>query len=74
LFDLSYSNDDYRKIYSLVTHETSRSAEDFFQRTIIATYLLDLLEEANYFNKDENNNQLEQKMWSITFSRFTDLL
>jgi hypothetical protein len=45
-----------------VTHETSRSAEDFFQRTIIATYLLDLLEEANYFNKDENNNQLEQKM------------
>lgn len=31
--------DDYRKIYKLVTHEETRSAEDFFQRTLMATLL-----------------------------------
>ncbi|XP_001865735.2 SET and MYND domain-containing protein 4 [Culex quinquefasciatus] len=32
-------HDDYRKIYKLVTHEETRSAEDFFQRTLMATLL-----------------------------------
>uniref|UniRef100_A0A182TQX6 MYND-type domain-containing protein n=1 Tax=Anopheles melas TaxID=34690 RepID=A0A182TQX6_9DIPT len=31
--------DDYRKVYKLVTHESTRSPEDFFQRTLMATLL-----------------------------------
>ncbi|XP_050077242.1 SET and MYND domain-containing protein 4-like [Anopheles maculipalpis] len=31
--------DDYRKVYKLVTHESSRTPEDFFQRTLMATLL-----------------------------------
>ncbi|XP_055640402.1 uncharacterized protein LOC129777865 [Toxorhynchites rutilus septentrionalis] len=33
------ANDDYRKVYKLVTHDDERSVEDFFQRTLMATLL-----------------------------------
>ncbi|XP_058123652.1 SET and MYND domain-containing protein 4 [Anopheles ziemanni] len=31
--------DDYRKVYKLVTHESERTPEDLFQRTLMATML-----------------------------------
>uniref|UniRef100_A0AAG5D6P3 MYND-type domain-containing protein n=1 Tax=Anopheles atroparvus TaxID=41427 RepID=A0AAG5D6P3_ANOAO len=31
--------DDYRKVYNLVTHESERTPEDLFQRTLMATLL-----------------------------------
>ncbi|XP_052868960.1 SET and MYND domain-containing protein 4 [Anopheles cruzii] len=40
--------EDYRKVYKLVTHEATRSAEDLFQRTLMATLLASCLTLSSY--------------------------
>jgi hypothetical protein len=55
---LRFSNDDYRKVYSLVTHTSTRDPDNLFQRAVIAKFLVDLLQNSNYF---EDNNSLDAK-------------
>uniref|UniRef100_A0A9I3CJN3 MYND-type domain-containing protein n=1 Tax=Anopheles culicifacies TaxID=139723 RepID=A0A9I3CJN3_9DIPT len=48
--------DDYRKVYKLVTHESMRSPEDFFQRTLMATLLNVCLTLGGYGSCPEEQN------------------
>ncbi|KAK8724183.1 hypothetical protein OTU49_011256 [Cherax quadricarinatus] len=42
---------DYLSFYHLVALEESRSPRDFFQRSLLATFLLKVLQRANFFGK-----------------------
>uniref|UniRef100_A0A182QSN0 MYND-type domain-containing protein n=1 Tax=Anopheles farauti TaxID=69004 RepID=A0A182QSN0_9DIPT len=48
--------DDYRKVYKLVTHESTRSPEDFFQRTLMATLLNTCLTLGGYGSSPQEEN------------------
>uniref|UniRef100_A0A182T3J0 MYND-type domain-containing protein n=1 Tax=Anopheles maculatus TaxID=74869 RepID=A0A182T3J0_9DIPT len=50
--------DDYRKVYKLVTHESTRSPEDFFQRTLMATLLNVCLTLGGYGNCLQEQNYI----------------
>ncbi|XP_058447147.1 SET and MYND domain-containing protein 4 [Malaya genurostris] len=52
------TNDDYRKVYKLVTHEEKRSAEDFFQRSLMANLLNACLTLGGYYSTPESESYI----------------
>ncbi|XP_065073779.1 SET and MYND domain-containing protein 4 [Ochlerotatus camptorhynchus] len=50
------ANDDYRKVYQLVTHEDKRTPEDFFQRTLMATLLNACLTLGGYYKSKDSES------------------
>ncbi|XP_055544486.1 SET and MYND domain-containing protein 4 [Wyeomyia smithii] len=48
--------DDYRRVYQLVTHEKTRSPEDFFQRTLMATLLNACLVLGGYYKTKDSES------------------
>lgn len=52
LDDGSYISSDYLPIYCLVTHSEDRSAGDLFRRTVMAIFLLKILQGGSFFGKD----------------------
>ncbi|XP_058819604.1 SET and MYND domain-containing protein 4 [Topomyia yanbarensis] len=50
------TNDDYRRVYKLVTHEEKRSAEDFFQRTLMASLLNACLTLGGYYKTKDSES------------------
>lgn len=50
--DGSYISSDYLPIYCLVTHSEDRSISDLFRRTIMAIFLLKILQGGAFFGKD----------------------
>ncbi|XP_042225908.1 SET and MYND domain-containing protein 4-like [Homarus americanus] len=46
-----HNPDDYVNFYQLVALEDQRSPNDFFQRSLLATFLLKVLQRANFFGK-----------------------
>lgn len=47
-------SDDYRRVYGLIRHEDKRDDKSYFQNAFMATFLIDLLRAAGYFELDEN--------------------
>ena len=50
-----YPNDDYRRVFNLVTHEKERTFEDVFHRLVMASFLTHCLKLGGFFegNKSE---------------------
>lgn len=51
-----FATSDYRRIYNLVSHANERSAEDFFQRSVMTSFLTSILKGGGFFQSDENIN------------------
>ncbi|XP_052895113.1 SET and MYND domain-containing protein 4-like [Anopheles moucheti] len=51
-------NEDYRKIFNLVTHSDKRSTEDYFIWTLMATMLNTVLTMTSYNTEKQNDNFL----------------
>ncbi|ELT87827.1 hypothetical protein CAPTEDRAFT_118237 [Capitella teleta] len=49
-----YRPQDYNTIIQLVTHAKDRPVQDLFHRTVMAVYLLKLLQQTSYFNGEED--------------------
>lgn len=45
----TYKSGDYLPVYHLVRHENQRNIEDFFERTVMAVFLLRALQGTGYF-------------------------
>lgn len=54
---------DYRRVFNLVSHESERSAEDFFERTVMSSFLTSILKAGNFFQSDENINFIATLMF-----------
>lgn len=52
-----YSIDDYRRVFSLVTHEKERSFEDVFHRIVMASFLTHCLRLGGFFEGDETEER-----------------
>ncbi|XP_019536792.2 SET and MYND domain-containing protein 4 [Aedes albopictus] len=50
------NNDDYRKVFKLVTHEDKRTPEDYFQRTLMATLLNACLSLGGFYKTKETES------------------
>lgn len=50
-----YKNRTKEKIFSLATNSKLRKPEDFFQRTVMAAFLLRCLQKSGYFSEGEAN-------------------
>jgi hypothetical protein len=48
-------NEDYRKIFSLVTHEKARTFEDIFHRTVMATFLAHVIKLGGFFEAENDD-------------------
>jgi hypothetical protein len=59
------SNDDYRRIFVLVTHEKDRTFEDVFHRMMMANFLLYCIKLCGYFEGDET----EEKYGTMSLCR-----
>lgn len=59
------ANDDYRKVYQLVTHEDKRTPEDFFQRTLMATLLNACLTLGGYYKSKDSERYVGRWISSI---------
>lgn len=53
----SLSNDDYRRVFVLVTHEKDRTFEDIFHRMTMATFLTYCLKTAGFFEEGSNDDR-----------------
>ncbi|KAL0276412.1 UNVERIFIED_CONTAM: hypothetical protein PYX00_003995 [Menopon gallinae] len=51
-----YNSSDYEALYHLVRHEQLRQNRDFFERTIMAWFLLQCLKKAKYFPTDADEH------------------
>ena len=51
-----YRADDYRAIYSLVTHSTDRKPADLFRRAVGAVYLLKCLQRTDFFRGGDDDS------------------
>lgn len=47
-------NDDYCKIFKLVTHEDVLNTEEYFQRTLMADLMSQYLKNGMFFESDDN--------------------
>ena len=52
-----YPNDDYRKVFNLVTHEKERIFEDVFHRIVMAGFLTHCLKLTGFFEGDESEDR-----------------
>lgn len=50
----AYPNDDYRRVFPLVTHEKDRSFEDIFHRQMMASFLTHCLKLGGFFDGDDS--------------------
>lgn len=48
-----YKSSDYLSAYHLVRHEDQRQRNDFFERTVMAIFLLNCLKKTNYFENSK---------------------
>jgi hypothetical protein len=48
------ANDDYRRVFVLVTHEKDRTFEDIFHRVIMASFLTYCLKIGGFFEGDDS--------------------
>jgi hypothetical protein len=53
----AYPNDDYRRVFLLVTHEDGRSFEDTFHRIIMASFLNYCLKLGGFFEGDNSDER-----------------
>lgn len=51
-----YKNRMNEKVYSLCTNSDKRSVEDFFQRTLMAAFLLRCLQKCGYFGNTSKDD------------------
>ncbi|XP_069195439.1 SET and MYND domain-containing protein 4 [Procambarus clarkii] len=54
--------DDYLSFYHLVALEEERSPSDFFQRSLLATFLLKVLQRAHFFGKWDDEGSPDKAM------------
>lgn len=52
-----YPNDDYRRVFNLVTHEKDRNFEDVFHRIVMASFLTYCLKLGGFFEKDDSDER-----------------
>lgn len=52
-----HRNDDYRRVFVLVTHEKDRSFEDIFHRLVMASFLTHCLKLGGFFAGDESDER-----------------
>lgn len=52
-----YPNDDYRRVFSLVTHEKDRTFEDIFHRLVMASFLTHCLQLGGFFEGDASDER-----------------
>jgi SET and MYND domain-containing protein 4 len=50
----AYPNDDYRRVFSFVTHEAERTFEDVFHRLVMASFLTHCLKLGGFFAGDDS--------------------
>lgn len=62
-----HKSDDYLSVYHLVRHEDQRANDDFFERTVMAVFLLRALQRVGYFG-DKNQNPAGKKKFTTTFA------
>lgn len=48
-----YRSDDYKSLYDLMGHSERRSVSDLFKRSMMACYMLDILERSPFFEADD---------------------
>lgn len=53
----SYPNDDYRRIFLLVTHEKDRNFEDVFHRIVMSSFLNHCLKLGGFFEGDDTDER-----------------
>lgn len=56
-----HSNRKREQIYSLCTNESLRKPSDFLQRTLMAAFLLRILQKSGYFRSINSNTSGEHK-------------
>lgn len=59
----SYTIDDYRRVFPLVTHEKDRSFEDVFHRVVMASFLTHCLKLGGFFKDDDTEERWD---WRAT--------
>jgi hypothetical protein len=64
-------NDDYRRLYILVTHEDERTFEDVFHRNMMSCFLLCCLKAGGFF---EGNDDYERQVSMITILLYIFIL
>lgn len=52
-----YPSGDYRRVFSLVTHEKDRAFEDVFHRIVMASFLTHCLKLGGFFEGDDSNER-----------------
>lgn len=50
----AYPNNDYRRVFNLVTHEKDRTFEDIFHRNVMASFLTHCLQLGGFFEGDDS--------------------
>ena len=55
-----FKSEDYLSVCSLVTLEDLRDTFDFLQRTLMAIFLLKVLQRANYFGPWDDESKLNK--------------
>ena len=50
-------NDDYRRVFVLVTHEKDRTFEDIFHRNVMASFLINCLKLGGFFEGDDSEDR-----------------
>lgn len=53
----TYQNDDYRRVFLLVTHEKDRTFEDVFHRIVMASFLTQCLKLGGFFEADDSEER-----------------
>lgn len=53
----AYPNDDYRRVFNLVTHEKDRTFEDIFHRLVMASFLTHCLKLGGFFDDGDANDE-----------------